>query len=196
MTNMTTLYYTRTPAPGVMAFLILLKHSLLFINMYSLCLLVVLENKFSNVINQWNNTILYIFFLEKDIGHHMEYLWLRNVLPSLNLVPEKTWNVKKLQADARTNNGQQATSRAHSGKLIIKQYWYKSLNHKVKSLFVCFLGAITGEGLQILTYTRHSWSLSSEGSFACHTECDTGHPFIMVISEDLCHSYLLLLPSV
>ena len=26
-----------------------------------------------------------------------------------------------------------------------------------------------GEGLQILTCTRHSWSLSSEGSLACHT---------------------------
>ena len=34
--------------------------------------------------------------------------------------------------------------------------------------------------LQIfLTYTRHSWPLSSEGSSACHTYCDTGHPFIM-----------------
>ena len=28
---------------------------------------------------------------------------------------------------------------------------------------------ITGEGLQILTYARHSWPLSSEGSLACHT---------------------------
>ena len=43
---------------------------------------------------------------------------------------------------------------------------------------------ITGEGLQILTYTRHYWSLSSEGSLACHTYCDTGHPFIMAIFED------------
>ena len=41
-----------------------------------------------------------------------------------------------------------------------------------------------GEGLQILTYTRHSLPLSSEGSLACHTYRDTGHPFIMVISED------------
>ena len=38
--------------------------------------------------------------------------------------------------------------------------------------------------LQILTYARHSWPLSSEGSSACHTDWDTGHPFIMVISED------------
>ena len=43
---------------------------------------------------------------------------------------------------------------------------------------------ITGEGLQILTFARHSWPLSSEGSLACHTYCDTGHPFIMVISKD------------
>ena len=38
--------------------------------------------------------------------------------------------------------------------------------------------------LQSLTYARHSWPFSSEGSFACHTFCDTGHPFIIVISED------------
>ena len=43
---------------------------------------------------------------------------------------------------------------------------------------------IAGEGLQILTYARHSWPLSSEGSLTCHTYCDTGHPFIMVISDD------------
>ena len=29
------------------------------------------------------------------------------------------------------------------------------------------------EGLQILTYARHSWPLSSEGSLPCHTYCDT-----------------------
>ena len=53
---------------------------------------------------------------------------------------------------------------------------------------------IAGEGLQISTYARHSWPLSSEGSLACHTYCDTGHPFIMVIFEDLWHSHPL--PSV
>ena len=36
---------------------------------------------------------------------------------------------------------------------------------------------ITGERLQILSYTRHSLPLSSEGSLARHTCCDTGHPF-------------------
>ena len=51
---------------------------------------------------------------------------------------------------------------------------------------------IAGEGLQILTYPRHSWPLSSEGPLICHTHCDTGLPFIMVISEDQWHSHLLL----
>ena len=51
---------------------------------------------------------------------------------------------------------------------------------------------ITGEGLQILTYTWHSGC--SEGYLACNTYCDTSHPFIMVISEDPWHSHIL--PSV
>ena len=38
--------------------------------------------------------------------------------------------------------------------------------------------------------TRHSWSLSSEGSLPCHTYTDTGHPFIMVISTYPCHLHL------
>ena len=32
--------------------------------------------------------------------------------------------------------------------------------------------------------TRHSWPLSSESFLACHSYCDTRHPFFMVISED------------
>ena len=47
------------------------------------------------------------------------------------------------------------------------------------------------EKQQILTYTRHSWPLSSEGSLVCYTYCDTGHLFMMVISEDPWHSHLL-----
>ena len=43
---------------------------------------------------------------------------------------------------------------------------------------------ITGEGLQILTFVRHSWWLSSEGSLACHTSCD------------YCRSLFTLLPLV
>ena len=50
---------------------------------------------------------------------------------------------------------------------------------------------ITGEGLQALTSARHSWPLSSEDSLMCHTYCDTGYPFIMVISSRTCdtHTY-------
>ena len=76
----------------------------------------------------------------------------------------------------------------------------------IKNLIVCSLSShssifhshgdftIDGGGLQILTYARHSWPLSSEGSLTCHTHCDTGLPFIIVISEDPWHSHLL--PSV
>ena len=53
---------------------------------------------------------------------------------------------------------------------------------------------ITGKGLQIFTYTRHSHPLSSEGSSACHTYCNTGLLFIMIISEDPWRIHLL--PSV
>ena len=42
---------------------------------------------------------------------------------------------------------------------------------------------ITGERLQILTDARHSWPLSNEGYLTCHTYCDTGLPFIMVIRD-------------
>ena len=51
---------------------------------------------------------------------------------------------------------------------------------------------IAGEGLQIFTYARHSWPLSSEGSLTCHIHCDMDLPFIMVISEDPWHSHQML----
>ena len=39
---------------------------------------------------------------------------------------------------------------------------------------------ITGEGLQFFNFTR---PLTSEDWLMCHTYCDTGQPFIMVISD-------------
>ena len=51
--------------------------------------------------------------------------------------------------------------------------------------------SITAEVIQILAYAQNSWPLSSEGSLTCHTMCDMGHPFIMVISRDPWHSHLL-----
>ena len=39
-----------------------------------------------------------------------------------------------------------------------------------------------------MTYARHLWPYNSECFLACHTCCDTGHPFIMVMSEDPWHS--------
>ena len=86
--------------------------------------------------------------------------------------------------------------------VLLRTYWF----YVSKLLFVWGLSShsrifhsygdviITCEGLQILTYARHSWPLSSESSLACHTYCDTGHLFTMDISEDPWHSHLL--PSV
>ena len=50
---------------------------------------------------------------------------------------------------------------------------------------------ITGEGFQIMRYTPHLWVFSSEGSWVCHTYCDTGHMFITFHFEDPWHSHLL-----
>ena len=47
----------------------------------------------------------------------------------------------------------------------------------------------SSKGLQILAYTRHSWPLSNEDSLACHTNWDTGHPFIIIIIIRDTHSY-------
>ena len=69
--------------------------------------------------------------------------------------------------------------------------WGISSHSRIVHSYVYVIFA--GEWLQILTYDRHSWPLSSDGSLACHTYCDTGHPF-MVIPEDFWYS--LLLPNV
>ena len=51
-------------------------------------------------------------------------------------------------------------------------------------------GAVTiaGEGLRILTYARHSWPLSMEGSITCHIHCDKGLQFILV-THTCCRSF-------
>ena len=55
---------------------------------------------------------------------------------------------------------------------------------RIRELFHSYEGVtITGEGIEILTYARHLWPLSSEGSLAFYTYCDTGPPFMMVIYE-------------
>ena len=75
-----------------------------------------------------------------------------------------------------------------------KAWKEKGLQINISDLLRCLCSQTSGawhsqfaclfEELQILTYTGCSWSLSSEESLACHTYCDTRHPFIMVISED------------
>ena len=63
----------------------------------------------------------------------------------------------------------------------------RSYHCQSESMVICmifFSLFVWGEGLQILTYARHSWVLSSEGSLVCLICCVSGLPFIMVISED------------
>ena len=67
---------------------------------------------------------------------------------------------------------------------MILMFW--QCNNQIVCLFVClefsvplknFSLIIAGWGLQLLTYAWNFWPLSSEGSLACHTYCDKGHPF-------------------
>ena len=51
---------------------------------------------------------------------------------------------------------------------------------------------LPAKGCKFLPNALDLWPLSSESSLACHTHCDTGHPFIMVFCEDPWHSQLLL----
>ena len=57
------------------------------------------------------------------------------------------------------------------------------IQYKMFFIFVC-LGFYVSLGLHILTYARRLRSLSSESSLACHNYFDTGHPFIIAVSED------------
>ena len=85
-------------------------------------------------------------------------------------------------------NGSSSSIGNHRGFYVCLFVWNFSSHSRNFHLF----GDVTiaGEGLHILTYARHLWPLSSEGSLACHNYCDTGHPFIMIISEDPWHCTL------
>ena len=67
--------------------------------------------------------------------------------------------------------------------LIVLFVW--GLSPHSKSLYSYGDVTIALKGCKFFTYARHSMPLSSEDSLACHTYCDTWHPSIMVISEDL-----------
>ena len=68
---------------------------------------------------------------------------------------------------------------------ILEWDWKPQTNHSFGDV------TSTVDGLQIFTYDGQWWPLGSDGSFACPTNSDTGHNFIMVISEDPWHSHLL-----
>ena len=71
-------------------------------------------------------------------------------------------------------------------RVLYTLYWFKITAPRFRRNFHSYGDAtITGEGLQILTCASHSLPLSSEGSLAYHTYCDTWQPSILVISKDL-----------
>ena len=84
-----------------------------------------------------------------------------------------------------------------SQEIKIKYFTWKYCFVCFVCLFVCLFVFVCGfsshsrlfHSYGDVIYARHPWPLSSEGSY-----CDTGHPFIMVISEDPWQSHLL--PSV
>ena len=74
----------------------------------------------------------------------------------------------------------------------IQKVCINTMNYPLSSGNHCTKFGLFVEGFQNLTYARHLWLLSSEGSLKCHTYCDTGHQFKIVIFEDPWHSRLLL----
>ena len=122
--------------------------------------------------------------------------------------------IKSVKIAENVLTWQRAVKKSAFSELIIITYilyvytgrcfiWKNIIQIEVFCLFVCGFSSnsiifhsfgdvtITGEGLHILTYTWHSWALRNECSLTCLTYCDTGQPFIMVISEYLWHSFLL-----
>ena len=71
----------------------------------------------------------------------------------------------------KTQNGK----RNETGKnILFFLFWGFSFRSRIFHSY----GDVTGEGLQILTYARHSWPLTSDGYLACRTYCDTAHPLL------------------
>ena len=56
----------------------------------------------------------------------------------------------------------------------LSQFWFLDFSSHSRIFHLHGDVIITGEDLQILTYARHSWPLSGEGSLEYHTYCDTG----------------------
>ena len=107
----------------------------------------------------------------------------------------------------------EGSSQSHAFFKIDIQSGFLNFTNNAKDtlfLFVCLLlfGVYRPNSMIIaLVWRRHQYRwrsanspwpcpLSSEGSLACHTFCDTGHPFIMVISVDPCHSNHKSLPVI
>ena len=101
-----------------------------------------------------------------------------------HVIPMTFWEIDPVSAQ-----GTAVSLKAYVGKICLFVWGFSS---HLRIFHSYWDDSIACEGVQILTYARHSWPLSSEGSLACHTYFVTGHPFIMFTSEDPWQSHLLL----
>ena len=73
----------------------------------------------------------------------------------------------------------------HKDRLLISRFTFLSGDFRpIREFFTHLETSPLPVMLPILIYTRYSWQLSSEDSLKCHTYCDTGQPFIIVITSD------------
>ena len=70
-------------------------------------------------------------------------------------------------------------------RLLLFRGWFLFVLRPTQVYFTCMeMSPIAGEWLQVLTYTRHVWPLSSEGSWTCPINCDTGLSFYCLRPKD------------
>ena len=131
------------------------------------------------------DTLQYLFFMCSVINtYHKNYLHF-----FLFTLYDKSWMYYSLWVFSV--HKQNTVNEEERGRSWMKQYWSaESWALVIDWLAVAFRPAFrpVPENVDLHVCPR---SLSSEGCLACHTYSDTGHPFIMVISEVPWHSHLL-----
>lgn len=108
------------------------------------------------------------------------------------------WNciafTKKFKRTRTTVNCAYCTTVSLCKRLVAFFFWFVCLQFfvpiEIFSLIWKCHRTINGEWQQMLTYTGHSWPLSSEKSLTLHIYNEMGQPFTMVI-YDHWHSHLL-----
>ena len=125
---------------------------------------------YSRFINIW--TVLPYKQIHRDIQHKKIFLYMTQTKSAICLsVTDSIWPTKPTVI------------------VFCLLFWGLSSHSRIFHAYGDVI--IYSEGLQMLTYARHSRPLSSDGSYASHPYCHIGHPFTMIISEPPWHSHLL-----